>query len=256
MPFLFSETIFGPVQSRRLGVSLGVNLLPTSSKFCNFNCIYCECGWTAEGGKPALPTRSEVASMLEAKLSEMHAAGDPLDVITFAGNGEPTIHPEFAGVIDDTLRIRDAYYPEARVVVLSNATMLGRQGVIEALRRVDQAALKLDSAVDETMLALDQPLQPQRVEQVVERLEAFGRDYTLQTMFLRGDHEGRRIDNTTPEEVEAWLAVVERLRPRDVMVYTIDRETPASGLEKAPLAVLEAIGRRVEALGIPVQVRG
>ncbi|PIE84349.1 MAG: radical SAM protein [Bacteroidia bacterium] len=256
MPFLFSETIFGPVRSRRLGISLGVNLLPTSSKFCNFNCVYCECGWTAKGGVPRLPARQEVAHMLESKLREMHTAGESLDVITFAGNGEPTIHPQFPEVIDDTLRIRDLYYPGARVVVLSNATMLGHPGVMDALRRVDQAALKLDSAIDHTMLAMDKPLQPLSVEKIVARLLDFGHEYTLQTMFLRGEHEGQRIDNTQPEEVEAWLSVVERLRPRDVMVYTIDRATPAEGLQKVPIAELEDIGRRVEALGISVQVRG
>lgn len=253
---LFDSTIFGPVRSRRLGVSLGVNLLPTVSKYCNFNCIYCECGWTEHRGRPALPTRGEVRLLLLQKLEAMRQAGEPLDVITFAGNGEPTIHPDFAEIIEDTLEARQRFYPDARVVVLSNATMLDRPKVRLALQRVDQAALKLDSALDDTMRRIDEPQGGLTVAKIVARLSAMGHDYTLQTMFLRGEYKGQRVDNTTEHEVGEWLKVLESLRPRDVMVYTIDRDTPIPTLEKVPLAELEAIGERVRQLGIPVQVRG
>ncbi len=253
---LFDSTIFGPIRSRRLGVSLGVNLLPTESKYCNFNCIYCECGWTERQVKPQLPSRDEVRTKLEARLQAMREVSDPLDVITFAGNGEPTIHPDFPGVIDDTIALRDRLYPQAKVVVLSNATMLDRPKVREALMRVDQAALKLDAGINSTMLQIDEPQGALSVERIVQRLLRMGHDYTLQTMFLRGEYKGQRVDNTSQEEVEAWVRVVEQLRPRDVMVYTIDRETPAQALEKVPLEELEAIGERVRRLGIPVQVRG
>ena len=254
--FLFSDTIFGPVISRRLGISLGVNLLPTQSKFCNFNCIYCECGWTLNRKSPQFPTRELVYSLLKETLQKRHAAGEKLDVITFAGNGEPTIHPHFPEIIDDTLALRDAYFPEARVVVLSNATMLHNPKVSAALKRVDQAALKLDSAIEETMRLIDGPQMPLTVEKIVERLLAFGHDYTLQTLFLTGVYDGKVVDNTTPRELEAWLEKVALLRPRDVMIYTIDRDTPAANLHKAPLETLQAIAARVEALGIPTQVRG
>ncbi len=254
--FLFSDTIFGPVVSRRLGISLGVNLLPTESKFCNFNCIYCECGWTHHGIAPQFPSRELVHDLLQKTLVSRHEKGEKLDVITFAGNGEPTIHPHFPEIIDDTLALRDAFFPTARVVVLSNATMLHNPRVVAALKRVDQAALKLDSAIDETMHLIDGPQMSLHVEQLVQRLLAFGHDYTLQTLFLTGLYQGKVVDNTTPAEVGAWLKTVALLRPRDVMIYTIDRDTPASDLHKAPLERLQSIASEVEALGIPTQVRG
>lgn len=254
--FLFSDTIFGPVVSRRLGISLGVNLLPTASKFCNFNCIYCECGWTQHGVAPQFPSRALVHDLLQKTLVARHEKGEKLDVITFAGNGEPTIHPHFPEIIDDTLALRDSFFPSARVVVLSNATMLHNPRVVAALKRVDQAALKLDSAIEETMHLIDGPQMSLRVEQIVQRLLAFGHDYTLQTLFLTGVYQGKVVDNTTPAEVDAWLKTVALLRPRDVMIYTIDRDTPASDLHKAPLERLQAIASEVESLGIPTQVRG
>ena len=254
--FLFHDIIFGPVISRRLGVSLGVNLLPTSSKFCNFNCIYCECGWTLNRQSPKFPPRELVNKLLVERLQERHANHEPLDVITFAGNGEPTIHPHFPEIIDDTLSARDHYFPEAEVVVLTNATMLHNVKVVEALRRVDQAALKLDSAIDATMRLINGPQMPLSVAQIEERMREFGHDFTLQTLFLTGHFNGQVVDNTTLQELEAWLAVVERLHPRDVMIYTIDRETPASDLHKVSLEKLQAIAARVEALGVATQVRG
>lgn len=254
--FLFHDIIFGPVISRRLGVSLGVNLLPTASKFCNFNCIYCECGWTLNKKSPQFPSRELVNKLLVERLQERHSKREPIDVITFAGNGEPTIHPHFPEIIDDTIQARDQYFPEAKVVVLSNATMLHNTKVVEALKKVDQAALKLDSAIDTTMHLINGPQMPLSVAQIEERLRAFGHNFTLQTLFLRGHFSGAVVDNTTSQELEAWLAVVERLRPHDVMIYTIDRETPASDLHKVPLEKLQSIAASVEALGIPTQVRG
>ena len=177
-------------------------------------------------------------------------------MITFAGNGEPTIHPHFPEIIDDTLSARDHYFPEAKVVVLTNATMLHNVKVVEALKRVDQAALKLDSAIDATMRLINGPQMPLSVAQIEERMREFGHDFTLQTLFLTGHFNGQVVDNTTPQELEAWLAVVERLHPRDVMIYTIDRETPASDLHKVSLEKLQAIAARVEALGVATQVRG
>ena len=254
--FLFHDVIFGPVISRRLGVSLGVNLLPTSSKFCNFNCIYCECGWTLNRKSPQFPTRELVNQLLIEGLQERHAKHEKLDVITFAGNGEPTIHPHFPEIIDDTILARNQYFPEARVVVLSNATMLHNAKVVQALQKVDQAALKLDSAIDATLRLIDAPQMPLTAAQIEERMRAFGHNFTLQTLFLTGIYNGTVVDNTTPQEIEAWLAVVDRLRPRDVMIYTIDRETPATDLHKVPLEKLQEIAARVEALGVQTQVRG
>ena len=252
---LFDKVIFGPIRSRRLGISLGVNLLPPTAKVCNFNCIYCECGWNTSGSKPALNSREEVATALRAKLTEMKAAGECPDVITFAGNGEPTIHPEFEAIIDDTLALRDELCPSAKVSVLSNATMLHREGVCRALRRVDNNILKLDSGIDATARLMNGPQQPDySVAKVAERIAAFDGEAIVQTMFLRGEIDGVEIDNTTPEEVEAWLALVEQIRPRQVMIYTIDRATPAPNLHKVTREELEVIAARIEAMGIPCSV--
>jgi wyosine [tRNA(Phe)-imidazoG37] synthetase (radical SAM superfamily) len=252
--FLFDSIVFGPVRSRRLGVSLGINLLPVNSKVCTFDCIYCECGWTekAEGGR--LPSRHEVRHHLEAKLREMLQSGEALDVITYAGNGEPTLHPEFAGIIDDSIELRDKYFPRARIAVLSNSTMLSRPDVVAALKKVDQNILKLDSAFESTVTLLNQPRVKFSVDELVENLKSFKGNLIVQTLFLKGIYNGNPIDNTTPQEIECWLELVKAIKPREVMVYTIARDTPASGLEKIPLHTLKAIAARVEALGIPAQV--
>ncbi|MDD4671323.1 MAG: radical SAM protein [Bacteroidales bacterium] len=254
--FLFDEIIFGPVRSRRLGVSLGVNLLPTNSKVCSFNCIYCECGWTKSASSGKLPTRTEVKQKMVERLESMKANGDMLDVITFAGNGEPTLHPDFEGIIDDTIELRDKYFAQARVAVLSNSSMLHKQSVVNALKKVDQNILKLDSAFDSTIQILNQPNKPTAAHQVVEHLEQFNGNFILQTLFVRGGYKGKELDNTTEKEVEQWLSIVKKLMPKEVMIYTIARDTPIEALTKVPVSDLEDIADRVRALGIPVQVSG
>lgn len=253
---LFTSTIFGPIHSRRLGVSLGVNLMPADGKVCTFDCLYCEAGLNAQGpGTKGIPSRPEVASLLRSKLRAMKEAGEPLDVITFSGNGEPTLHPEFAGVVDDTLALRDEFYPAARVSVLSNSTRINRPDVVEALRRVDNNILKLDSALDATVAALDRPTYPQyRVEDIIEQMKGFEGQCIVQTMILRGTHDGKRIDNTTHEEIEALIAAYERIKPRQVMLYSIDRKTPIDTLEKVDKEELEAIADRMRARGLNVTV--
>lgn len=251
MSALFEDIIFGPVHSRRLGLSLGVNLLPLHAKLCGFDCIYCECGLNAEReGVKRFNSREDVRRCLGEVLQRMNAEGTHPDVITFAGNGEPTMHPEFEAVIDDTIALRDALCPSAKVSVLSNATQLGREDVRRALRRVDNNILKLDSAFDETVRLLNRPCGNFSVEKTVAQMALFGGEFILQTMFLRGTCEGVKVDNTTEREVAAWLQIVERLHPRQVMVYSLDRPAPYATLEKVPREDLEAIARRVRALGI------
>ena len=256
MTALFHDIIFGPVHSRRLGLSLGVNLLPTESKLCSFDCIYCECGWNAEHpGVRRFNARDEVRRQLETALRRMVADGTPPDVITFAGNGEPTLHPEFEAVIDDTLALRDALCPAAKVSVLSNATQLHRDDVRRALLRVDNNILKLDSAFDKTARHMNNPQNPAyTVRGVVEQMKRFEGQMILQTMFLKGEYRGEPVDNTTEAEVAAWLRLVDEIRPRRVMVYSLDRDTPCPTLEKVPREELQAIAARVEALGIPCSV--
>ena len=256
MTALFHDIIFGPVHSRRLGLSLGVNLLPTESKLCSFDCIYCECGWNAEHpGVRRFNARDDVRRQLETALRRMVADGTPPDVITFAGNGEPTLHPEFEAIIDDTLALRDALCPTAKVSVLSNATQLHRDDVRRALLRVDNNILKLDSAFDKTARLMNNPQNPAyTVRGVVEQMKRFEGQMILQTMFLKGEYRGEPVDNTTEAEVAAWLHLVDEIRPRRVMVYSLDRDTPCPTLEKVPREELQAIAARVEALGIPCSV--
>lgn len=254
---LFHSTIFGPIHSRRLGVSLGINLTPDDGKICSFDCLYCEAGFNAQGsGTTGFAPREQVARLLETRLRNMKNADQPLDVITFSGNGEPTLHPDFAGVIDDTLAIRDKYYPDAKVSVLSNSTRLDSEDVCKALRKVDNNILKLDSAITETMHAIDRPnLSSFTAEKLIPQLEEMGSDCIIQTMLLRGDYDGRHIDNTTDEEINALINAYKRIKPREIMIYSIDRKTPAEGLEKVEKEELTTIGKRIQdATGIPVQV--
>lgn len=253
---LFHSTIFGPIHSRRLGTSLGVNLTPNDGKICSFDCLYCEAGFNAQGpGTTGFAPRTEVARLLEQKLSEMKAASEPLDVITFSGNGEPTLHPEFEGIIDDTLKLRDRYYPDAKVSVLSNSTRLASEGVNRALRRVDNNILKLDSAITPTMRLIDRPGSPDFTsERVIEQLADFGSNCIIQTMMLRGEYEGQTIDNTTPEEIDALIEAYRRINPSSVMLYSIDRRTPAQHLHKIPAEELNAIADRMRAAGVNVTV--
>jgi len=257
--FLFDKIIFGPVKSRRLGVSLGINLLPATRKVCNFNCIYCECGWTKGTGisTEKLPSRKEVYEALDQKLAMMKKNHQAPDVITYAGNGEPTLHPEFPGIIDDSISLRNKYFPEARIAVLSNSTAITKPAVRNALLKVDQNILKLDSAFDLTVKIHNQPMVNVKVEKLVKDLQLFKGRLIVQTLFLRGKFNGKRIDNTSPEEIEAWLKAIRKIKPSEVMIYTISRDTPEGGqLEKVTLAELKRIAARVNELGIKTQVSG
>ena len=248
---LFGQIAYGPIHSRRLGTSLGMELMPLAHKLCTFNCVYCECGWNTPVSHPKLPTREEVKMALEARLKE----GLDLDVITFSGNGEPTLHPDFLGIIEDTCALRDQYCPKAKVSVLSNSTQLGRPDVVQALRLCDNRILKLDAATDEMMRRIDLPVNEHlTVKQIIEWLAQFNGDFTLQTCFLRGEHAGQRIDNTTPEELEAWYNAVETLHPKQIMIYVIDRKTPEENLTKISREEMETIAAPLRTKGYDVIV--
>ena len=252
---LFDKIVYGPIHSRRLGTSLGVNLLPTHAKICTFDCIYCECGWNQPIHHPTLPTLAQVHDELEKTLKELKEQCVELDVITFSGNGEPTLHPDFLKIIQETCQLRSIYYPNAKVSVLSNATQLTREDVIEALRLCDNRILKLDSAIDTTMLRIDQPLNKDlTVERIVKSLQVFKGDCTLQTCFLQGDINGVEIDNTTPHELEAWFEVVRWLNPKQIMIYVIDRATPLQTINKVPSEKMNAIAQRLRQEGFNVIV--
>lgn len=252
---IYPSPIFGPVHSRRLGVSLGINLLPEDGKFCTFDCIYCECGFNADfRPKKKLPTREQVSQALEAQLQDMQQNGPRPDVLTFAGNGEPTAHPQFAAIIEDTLALRDRYFPEAKVSVLSNATFIHKPDVFAALNRVDNNILKLDTIDADYIQAIDRPTGHYDVQQVIENMKAFQGNCIVQTLFMKGTFQGKDVDNTSDRYVLPWLETVKEIAPRQVMIYTIDRETPAHQLMKATPAELDRIGELVKAAGIPVSV--
>ncbi len=244
--FLFDEIIFGPVKSRRLGVSLGINLLPTNIKVCSFDCIYCECGWTPKkySEKVKLPLRRNVKETLEAKLTEMANKNELPDVITFAGNGEPTLHPDFAGIIEDTINLRNKLSPKSRIAVLSNATMLQKQDVFNALLKVEDNIQKLDSAFPSTIEIMDCPRGNFNLQKVVDQLVSFNGKVIIQTMFIKGTFKNEWIDNTTEIEISAWIDLLKKIKPAQVMIYTIARDTPLETIQRISLAELKAHCRK------------
>ncbi len=252
---IYPSPIFGPVHSRRLGVSLGVNLMPGDGKVCTFDCIYCECGFNKDfRPKQRRPTRDEVRAALEDKLREMRDEGRLPDVITFAGNGEPTAHPDFGAIIGDTMALRDSYCPAAKVSVLSNSTFIGRQEVFDALLRVDNNILKLDTVDEDYIRLVNRPSCRYDLGSLVERMKQFGGRMIVQTMFMHGTFEGRRVDNVDDSYVLPWMEAVKAIRPRMVMIYTIDRETPDKELTKATHAELDRIAAMLRAEGLEVSV--
>ncbi len=250
---LYPSPIVGPIHSRRLGISLGVNVNPSDTKICTFDCIYCEVGYNAcHHSMSPRPTREHIASCLETKLREMKASCSALDVITFSGNGEPTAHPDFLGIIEDTIRLRNTYYPTAKVSVLTNSTLAHRPEVHRALMLVDNNIMKLDTVDPIYINKVDRPVSPDYdVEKIIKQMQSFDGHVIIQTMFLKGtDDNGNDVDNTSDTYVEPWLKAVKSIRPSEVMIYTIDRETPCHTLRKATHDELNAIRDRVAAEGI------
>ncbi|RLD35877.1 MAG: radical SAM protein [Bacteroidetes bacterium] len=254
--FLFNDIIFGPISSRRLGRSLGINLLPDNRKICNFNCIYCECGWTENTSfeKLTFHPRKEVYKALKTKLIKLVSANNQPDVITFAGNGEPTIHPDFDAIIEDTLEIRNSISPETQIAVLSNATMIQKSSVFKALSKIERNILKLDSAIEDTLVKINQPKGKINLAKLISDMQSFNGNLIIQTLFLRGDYKGNKIDNTTEEEINAWLKLLKLIQPFEVMIYTFHRDTPARGLIRISEEELNIIGRKVEKEGIKILV--
>lgn len=253
---LFDEIVFGPVKSRRFGISLGINLLPLHGKFCSFNCIYCECGLTDDHKKekPVLFTAAEIKASLQSRFKALKAGGLNPDNITFAGNGEPTMHPEFETIVENTIQLRNEYFPKAKTTVLSNATRLDRPNVKRALLRIDNNVLKLDAGTNETFVAINRPTSPITIEKVIEELIAFDGKLVIQTMLIRGEVDGKYVDNTTEEELSLWLNYIQDINPKHVMLYPIDRQTPYRTLEKVPESEFRALVKRIEELGIKAEV--
>ncbi len=256
--FLFQDIIFGPVKSRRLGISLGINLLPVNKKICTFDCIYCECGFNNDNSdiKTHMPSKAEVLEKLEVVLKDMQSKQTAPNVITFAGNGEPTIHKDFEEIIDGTIELRNKYFPEARIAVLSNATLIDKPSVFRALNRIDDNILKLDSGIEKSIHILDQPVSKYSITDTVKNLQKFKGNLIIQTMFLKGMYNGNTVDNTTEEDINSWIELLKKINPKQVMIYTIERDTPVDDLQKVPIEKLKEIAERVEEIGIKTQVSG
>jgi wyosine [tRNA(Phe)-imidazoG37] synthetase (radical SAM superfamily) len=250
--FLFDELVFGPVKSRRLGQSLGINLLPVDKKICNFDCIYCECGLT-DSPKADLPKRNEIAERLESVLLDFRSNEKPIDTITFAGNGEPTLHPLFLEIIEDTWKLRNNYFPEAKIALLTNSTTIAGKKIQEAFKKIDLPILKLDSVIKSTVELLNCPIGNFNIDRIIEILKSM-ESPIIQTMFVRGTYKTQVVDNTVPEELEPWLKVMSQIKPSMVMIYTIARDTPFDTLKKVPEPELNKIAERLRQLGIETQI--
>ena len=249
--FLWDDIVFGPIHSRRVGRSLGINLLPREAKVCSFDCVYCECGGLKRGAaRHPLPTLEQVREAIEGRFAAISAQGQGVDSISFTGNGEPTLHPDFPAIIDLTLAARDRFFPGAVVSVFSNATRLDRPQVVEALKKVDNPILKIDCALDAMAAVMNRPAPGYSVERTVSLMEAFEGNFVLQTMLVRGDV----VDNTVPEALEAWYAVVRRLHPREIMLYSVSRDTPVAGIEKLSAEDLRLAAAPLIAEGFNVKI--
>lgn len=253
--FLFDKTIFGPIKSRRFGDSLGINLLPNDYKLCNLDCVYCECGWTlTPNQKVELPSYEEVAEEFENYLIKIKSEGVNVDSFTFAGNGEPTVHPEFPRIIDLSMELRDKYYPKANVAVLSNGLLINKEGIREALHKVDLPVLKLDAGTDRTYHLIDRPKTKRSLEYLAKHYKKLSDKVVIQTLFLRGEYQGEKFDNTTEEEVSSWIELVKKINPTDVMIYSLERDTPTENLETIDSNTLEEISKRLQNEGIKASV--
>ncbi|MBQ2507572.1 MAG: radical SAM protein [Bacteroidaceae bacterium] len=253
---IFPSPIFGPIHSRRLGVSLGINLLPSDGKLCSFDCIYCECGYNADfKAKLPIPTHEEVKNALENRLKDMLENGPKPDVFTFAGNGEPTLHPQFPEIINDTIELRNKYFPDAKVSVLSNSTLIFKENVRNALMLVDNNILKLDTICMDYIKEVDRPMGKYDVDKIIDNMKKFNGHIIIQTMFMKGfSPNGINIDNTSDYYVQPWLEVVKDINPQQVMIYTIDRETPDQRLLKATHEELDRIASLIKKEGLSVSV--
>ncbi|GHT73625.1 radical SAM protein [Bacteroidia bacterium] len=253
--FLFQDVVFGPIHSRRLGASLGVNLLPNNSKWCNYNCIYCECGWNTPAPQPhTIPDLPTISAALEQRLRTLREEHKLPDAITFSGNGEPTLHAQFADIIAATIALRNQYAPQTKICVLTNATNIGKKNIGDALRKVDVTMLKLDAGNDEMLQTINQPQIKISVQELVKNMQDFGERLTIQTMFLQGKINGKIIDNSQENEVYNWLQHIKILRPHQVVLYSLDRATPADHLQKIPTQRLLEIAQQVQQLGIKAAV--
>ena len=253
-PRFARQIIYGPVKSRRLGNSLGINLMPGSAKVCSFDCIYCECGLN-DNKIGQMPKQDDIKLALKKALEVLKEEKKPLDSITFSGNGEPTLHPDFEAIINSAIALRNQNFPQAKISVLSNSTLIDKPDIFRALSKVDNNILKLDSAIEDTMRIIDQPNRASfTVKWMLKHLKEFEGNLIIQTIFISGEYKGKHFDNTTEEEITALISAYKEIKPKSIMIYALDRPAPVEKLDKIPLSKLKEIAERLEAEGFEVIV--
>jgi len=250
MSILFHDIVYGPIKSRRFGFSLGMNLLPTQSKVCSYNCIYCECGWNPESPHGTFVDKHLFLEVLEQNLKTLFESNGKLDVLTYAGNGEPTLHPDFLDIVNNTIKLKNKYFPDKKIVLLSNGSTISEPSIKEAILKIDMPVLKLDSAIESTMKLINMPSKYFNFKQYLEDLQQLQHQIYIQTMFLKGNYNGILIDNTTDNEVEALIEQYIKIRPQAVMLYSLDRIPPLSSLQKIDANTMQAIAQKIEKAGI------
>jgi wyosine [tRNA(Phe)-imidazoG37] synthetase (radical SAM superfamily) len=250
--FLWDKIAFGPIQSRRLGSSLGINVSPTNVKICSLNCIYCECGWTSE--KNIAPyffySVDEIITAIESKFNQCKENGAVINSITFSGNGEPTLHPQFDRIIARLIVLRNQYYPDTVITCLSNSTQLSNNKISTSLQKIENPILKLDAATEQLFQLINKPVIQISVDEVIAQLQRFSGNFFLQTLFFKGELEGQYFNNAAEPHLSLWFDVVKQLRPRQVMLYTLDRRTPVQQLEKISVEELKEIAGKLQGFGV------
>lgn len=255
MSILFNDIVFGPIKSRRFGVSLGINLLPLVHKVCNFNCIYCECGWTElKQSKVVYFSFEKIINSIKNRFEALSQQNIKIDSITLAGNGEPTMHPDFSKIMETIIDLRSKYLPDVEITILSNSTLLSNKKVVNALLLADKRVMKLDAGSNELLSAINIPLSKRDIRWYIEKLKSFNGNVIIQTIFLKGNYNGQFIDNTSSKEVNLWIKALNEIKPKEVMIYTVDREAPVKELEKVSTEKLNEICELVNKQGIKANV--
>lgn len=256
---LFENSIVGPIHSRRLGSSLGVNLLPLKHKYCSYDCIYCECGWNkeSEAQEKVFATPQELRELLQRRLEQLKKDNAQVDSFTFAGNGEPTLYPQFPEMVDMVIEMRDKYYPNAVTTLLTNATQLKHKVIFDAVQKLDNPVLKLDAGTERMRQLINKNNDMGCTwDELLSNLIAFGKKGIIQTLLFDGRSDGVAVSNIIPEEFNPYLEYLKKIRPRYVMLYALDRATPEKDLRKLNVKELEVYAQMIRKEGIGVKVYG
>ena len=253
--FLFDKHVFGPVKSRRLGNSLGINLLSTHYKVCDFDCIYCECGWTHH--KPdskKFIEKQKFIQLLETKLSQLERDKIPVDYITYAGNGEPTLHPYFLEIAKKVSELRDQYFPKCSIALLSNGSTLSKEKIKASFAYIEDVILKIDAGHQQLFQLINRPNEHLQLDDICNNMVNLQGNFIAQSMFLKGNADGVEFDNSDQKVVAKWKEKIQMLRPKYVQIYSISRDTPLESIQPISKERLQNIAEQLENMGIHAEV--